>query len=256
MCFNVAIREWGVGGGVSDEPNIADGFDEMKLKTKFFTGLSVSFDLIECFLYEQSIGFRYLEDHLARLKKSAQIFNFIYKKNYIIKELNALKSSLSPQKKYKIKIVLKKNGLVEGFYEELEPAICEKKYKVKISNTAVLTQDNLLFGHKTTASSVRDFYSKAYNQLDPKGKIFDIIFFNESGFLTEGTKTCIFVEKNNKLFTPALDCGVLPGVMRNKILQGKSTAKTAYLTKADLLSADKIWLANSVVGMVAAELLL
>ena len=120
----------------------------------------------------------------------------------------------------------------------------------------MLTQDNLLFGHKTTASSVRDFYSKAYNQLDPKGKIFDIIFFNESGFLTEGTKTCIFVEKNNKLFTPALDCGVLPGVMRNKILQGKSTAKTAYLTKADLLSADKIWLANSVVGMVAAELLL
>jgi para-aminobenzoate synthetase/4-amino-4-deoxychorismate lyase len=54
------------------------------------------------------------------------------------------------------------------------------------------------------------------------------------------------------LLTPALVCGLLPGTLREQLLQ-RGEAREAILTLRDLEVADKIFLGNSVRGLVRAE---
>jgi branched-subunit amino acid aminotransferase/4-amino-4-deoxychorismate lyase len=57
-----------------------------------------------------------------------------------------------------------------------------------------------------------------------------------------------------KLVTPALECGLLPGVLREELLEFGAIVE-AVLTIADLHSAKKIWLVNSVRGWRECRLL-
>ena len=57
----------------------------------------------------------------------------------------------------------------------------------------------------------------------------------------------IVVSLQGELLTPALDCGLLPGVLREELLQ-VGAIREAILTLNDLYRADRIWLVNSVRG--------
>jgi len=46
----------------------------------------------------------------------------------------------------------------------------------------------------------------------------EVIFLNKKGELTEGTRTTLFIELDGRLFTPALACGLLPGTLREELL--------------------------------------
>ena len=84
----------------------------------------------------------------------------------------------------------------------------------------------------------------------------EVVFFNMRGELTEGTRTNLFVERDGRLFTPALRCGLLPGTLREELLDlPRAAASEAVLTEADLGEVDRIYLGNSVRGLVRAELL-
>ena len=84
----------------------------------------------------------------------------------------------------------------------------------------------------------------------------EVIFLNKKGELTEGTRTNLFLELDGRLFTPALASGLLPGTLREELLDlPRAAASEAVLTPADLLRADRIYLGNSVRGLVRAELM-
>ena len=71
---------------------------------------------------------------------------------------------------------------------------------------------------------------------------------NEKAELTEGAISNLFVEKEGKLLTPPLSCGLLPGTLRAHLLKtGKATEH--LLTRADLESADAVFFGNSVRGL-------
>ena len=81
----------------------------------------------------------------------------------------------------------------------------------------------------------------------------NIIFFNEKGELTEGSRSNIVLQIGDKLFTPPINCGLLNGIYRQKLLnEGKCFEQILY--KKDLLQAEKIYCINSVRGMVEVEL--
>ena len=81
------------------------------------------------------------------------------------------------------------------------------------------------------------------------GEVFDEIFFNEKDELTEGARSNIVVEKDGKFCTPPLECGLLNGIFRQKLIkEGKCTEK--ILKMPDLIAADAIYCVNSVRGMV------
>jgi para-aminobenzoate synthetase/4-amino-4-deoxychorismate lyase len=75
----------------------------------------------------------------------------------------------------------------------------------------------------------------------------EVVFLNRKGELTEGTRTNLFLELDGRLFTPALTCGLLPGTLREELIDlPRAAASEAVLTIADLARAERIYLGNSV----------
>ena len=60
------------------------------------------------------------------------------------------------------------------------------------------------------------FRSKVIEEIK-KSNAFEAILVNNNGFITEGSKSNIFLIKDNTLFTPPLEA-VLPGITRGKII--------------------------------------
>ena len=103
--------------------------------------------------------------------------------------------------------------------------------------------------YKTTA---RDFYDGERARLKALIGSDEVIFLNAEGQLCEGSFTSIFIEKNGTLLTPALSCGLLPGVLRQALIyDGK--AKEAILTMEDVKTAQNMFIGNSLRGLIAAK---
>ena len=73
----------------------------------------------------------------------------------------------------------------------------------------------------------------------------------EDGLITEGTISNIFVERDGRLLTPAASLGLLPGVLRRRLIE-EGRAEEAELTLADL--ADGFFIGNATRGLLAAVL--
>jgi para-aminobenzoate synthetase / 4-amino-4-deoxychorismate lyase len=75
------------------------------------------------------------------------------------------------------------------------------------------------------------------------------VFVDAGGFLTEGSFTNVFVEREGVLLTPPLARGLLPGVLRAELLDS-GRAREAELTPADLAGGFR--LGNALRGLVTA----
>ena len=105
--------------------------------------------------------------------------------------------------------------------------------------------------HKT---SRREAYLAARAEYAP-AEADEVLLANERDEICEGTITNLFVDAGDggPLLTPALGCGLLPGILRGELLdQGK--AHEAVLTLADLAAAKQLYVGNSLRGLIAARL--
>lgn len=263
MCFNVPIRtlllknnrgELGVGGGIVHDSYAEDEYKEAKLKAKFITGVGVDFNLIECFLYNQNYGFRYLSEHLDRLQHSAKIFGFKCHAEKIISELNQLQ--LPSNQDYKIRIELDYSGEFAISYQPIKVRLNPDPLKIRIYEATPIDQQNILFQHKTTAKSVRGFYQKVYDDLVKFDDIYDAIFVNQKGQITEGSKTNIYIENEQGIFTPPVESGALPGIFRKITLQKNPRIQIAPITVDQLQNAKAIYISNSIISWQTAKLVL
>lgn len=74
---------------------------------------------------------------------------------------------------------------------------------------------------------------------------------DSQGFLTEGTFSSLFVERGDKLLTPPLSRGLLPGVLRQSLID-MGEAVESDLRLADL--ENGFFIGNAARGLVAATL--
>lgn len=85
--------------------------------------------------------------------------------------------------------------------------------------------------------------------------MFDIIFCNETGYITEGCISNILIYKNGVYLTPPVMDGLLPGVMRQYLLEvSPQLIQEKTLSLDDVENADAIFLCNSVRGVVQVTL--
>jgi len=103
--------------------------------------------------------------------------------------------------------------------------------------------------HKTSWRPVHD----AAAQEAAAAGCFDVLLTNERGELTEGARTNLFLEMLGRLRTPSLDAGVLPGILRSRLL-AEGRAVEAVLHREDLDRADAIYVGNSARGLLRALL--
>ncbi len=112
----------------------------------------------------------------------------------------------------RVRVMLDHNGQFSVDVTPLEPnpniAI------VAIYPQRINSQDRF-FLHKTTH---RDLYDQARAQALSEG-CFEMLFVNQDGDITEGTISNVFVERQDRLLTPPIRCGLLPGILRESLLK-------------------------------------
>jgi para-aminobenzoate synthetase/4-amino-4-deoxychorismate lyase len=248
--FNVAIRTLvmkdgvatlGVGGGIVADSAPEDEYKECLLKASFLTRQRHDFQLIETMLWQKD--FFLLSMHLDRMESSAAYFNFAFDREYVASQLQKLVPSFHVDRRYKIRMLLDLKGGLNVESTELSAESWSGKVKISSHRTS---STNVFFRNKTTH---RELYNTEYSKAQASG-LDEVLFLNELDQLTEGATTNLFIEKDGRLFTPPLLCGVLPGIFRRHLLETLPTAEEKILTITDLRNADAIFLCNSVRGML------
>lgn len=77
----------------------------------------------------------------------------------------------------------------------------------------------------------------------------DAVMLNSGGFLTEASSSNLFLVRRGKVATPGVECGLLPGVTREAVMElceeHGLICETAFLTLDDLLNADEAFVSLS-----------
>lgn len=80
-------------------------------------------------------------------------------------------------------------------------------------------------------------------------KVFDVLFLNEKGFVSECTASNIFGVKNSTLFTSHLSCGILGGITRKTVIEMAKgcgfQVEEGFLSLEDFYTADEVFLTNT-----------
>jgi len=166
--------------------------------------------------------------HIERMRASAKALDFTW--NSDIEKI-----------KFDPSIVNRIELFKDGHFEVTTRAIPAPKVNPKVKIAHKVNSSNPFLYHKT---SIRLPFPK---------DVFDEICVNEKGELTEGTFTNIGVQLNGTIYTPPVECGLLNGVTRQKLLRdGKIKEKILY--PSDLQNAEKIYCFNSVRSMIEVKL--
>lgn len=251
--FNVAIRTIeiskknnagviGLGSGIVWDSEPQKEYEETLLKCEFLTKPVNQFQLFETLLIEKGNPV-FFDEHLDRLKRACEHFLFLFDEQKIRTGINDAIKNLDKIFSYKLKIISTKWGGLEYLAEEYIPFNAE--VKIKLSAHQTNSSDTFVY-FKTTN---RKLYDAEYQRYNADG-FFDVIFANEKMHVTEGAITNIFVVKNNKWVTPPLYDGLLNGIYRHLLMVGRRDIEETSIQVNDLLTADNIYLTNSVRGLV------
>jgi 4-amino-4-deoxychorismate lyase len=142
-----------------------------------------------------------------------------------------------------VRLTLALDGVAEAIFAALAPA--------KAEWTMTLAPQRLASGDpwlrlKTTRRPVHDAARAA---LPPD--VDEALLLNERGEVCEGTITTVFADLGDGLLTPPLACGLLPGILRARLL-ATGAAREAVLRPADLAGA-RLFIGNSLRGLVSAR---
>ncbi|HSR36133.1 MAG TPA: aminotransferase class IV, partial [Desulfurivibrionaceae bacterium] len=105
--------------------------------------------------------------------------------------------------------------------------------------------------HKTT---LRGHYDEERVRATAAG-FYEVLFLNEREEVTEGAITSVVARVDGKLLTPALACGLLPGIFRRHLLAASpEPIAEAVLSLDDLRRAEALYVGNSVRGLIPVRL--
>ena len=149
----------------------------------------------------------------------------------------------------RVRLVLWRNGRIEVSAEPLAPIAPDTVWGLAFAERRLHSaMPNLR--HKTTR---RALYEDELAHAAAAVGAAEVIFLNERFELCEGARTNLFLRRGATLLTPALSCGLLPGVLRASLL-ASGAAREAVLMRDDLARGD-VLMGNSVRGLVPARLI-
>jgi para-aminobenzoate synthetase / 4-amino-4-deoxychorismate lyase len=252
--FNVAIRTLaitapgtavlGLGSGIVADSVAEDEYRECLLKAKFLQQNAPPFDLIETMAWQPDTGWQAWQAHMLRLQNSAKYWHFPFNTLRLATEATALARDWTCP--MKVRLLLSRFG--ESCWQA-QPLKKPPQSAFVVMSHNPMRSDNIFLYHKT---SHRAFYDDERHRLQAKTGCIDCLFLNERGELTEGSFTNIFMRTHHKLLTPALSSGLLPGILRQSLIES-GEAREAVLTLEDLTHADELYIGNSVRGLIQVE---
>ncbi|WP_133365944.1 aminodeoxychorismate synthase component I [Qipengyuania sediminis] len=260
--FNVAIRtlrlteiengrgkaELGVGGAIVAGSEADAEWREALMKGGFARASSPAWtapaaDLIETMLFDPAKGIADLDLHLARMRDSAAVLGIAFDRHEARNHIHAL--CFDMDRAACIRLMAARGGALA-----LEARALPEPWPSPARAIALplpVDPGDWRLRHKT---SDRGFYADARRAAALAGAE-EALFVRPDGLVTEGAITTIFVERDGIFLTPPALLGLLPGVLRARLL-AEGRAREAELTLDDL--AGGFFLGNALRGMMPARL--
>ena len=279
--FTVAIRTlvldtasghaiYGVGSGITHDSEILNEYAECRLKAAFLMPApqtlqpaqasgteSIRAPLADTRLDIPGIGFELLETlrlaegryhllraHLRRLKDSAEYFGYAWRAGQISAALAGIRAR-HHHGRWRVRLTLNAAGEPDLAVQPMPPA-ASRRWRLGLAPFRVNSADPMLY-HKTTQRGLYERAAQACPDCD------DVLLWNERGEITESTIANVVVELDGGFYTPPVASGLLPGILRGRLLaQGRIRERA--ITVRDLRRARDLYLVNSVRGKVPAKL--
>ena len=257
----------GIGSGIVWDSDPVDEYGECLLKSDFLVKPDPGFTLFETLRLELPSEdmadtlplvevFPHVRRHQSRMARSAAATGFAFDALAFEDCLWQLKAALrqtqsvgSRGRVFRVRVDLTHEGSLKARWAPLPPI--EDRVALIWSAGRLQAEDPLL-RHKT---SRRQNYDAAIEQATAQ-QAFDAIFCNESGEVCEGARSNIFVREGQRLLTPPVRCGLLPGVLRGALIEC-GEASEAVLTVADIKAASRegrLRVGNALRGLMPAYL--
>lgn len=232
---------FGLGAGIVADSDPRSEWRECLAKGAFVNEDGAGFDLVETMAFDPLEGLLRLDRHLARMKASAATFGFDFDRHRARNELQAATFRLRHASK--LRLLASPGGALAIEIRDM-PQLRDVPVSVGIVARRV-SRDDVRLRHKTTD---RAFYDEA-RAATPA---WEAVLVDDAGFITEGSFTNVFVERDESLLTPPLELGLLPGILREELID-KRRAIASPLRVADL--DGTFYLGNSLRGLIPARLI-
>ena len=202
----------------------------------------------------------FINKHLNRLKHGLKVLNLKYNKrdDEIIELLESL-IKLNSINNGLLRLAISR-GNIEGSswkykgepntYISINPLISEPKKPVKI---IFLNEKDYPIIRFNPAIKSMNYIGNMKAKMDAYNQgAFEPVFYNRDKIVTECAIRNIFFIKSEVLYTPSLDLGVLPGVMRSTILDiasdNKLEIKECHIHFNDINNFDEAFISSSGIG--------
>ncbi len=261
--FNVAIRtlrlteienargkaELGVGGAIVAGSQAHSEWREALTKGAFARASSAQWrapavDLIETMRFEPATGIAHLEAHIERMRDSAAVLGISFDRHEARNQIHALCFDLDGPAC--VRLMASRGGALSLEARPLPSAWPDPARTILLP--LPVDPGDWRLRHKTCD---RGFYEDARRVAAQEGAE-EAVFILDDGRVTEGAITTVFVERGGVLLTPPVSLGLLPGVLRARLL-ADGRAREAELTPDDL--APGFLLGNALRGLMPARLL-
>ncbi len=181
-------------------------------------------------------GFVRADRHLARMARGAAALGWSFPHDSVAAAMREGRAGVE-----RVRVTLDAGGAVQvtvgPFVSVAGP------WRVGLAEGRLVSDDPWL-GVKTTRRAAYDRARAALGGLD------EAVFLNERGEVCDGTITTVFFDRGDGLRTPPLSCGLLPGVLREEMLE-TGQAREEVLRGEDL-PAVRLWVGNSLRGLIPA----
>lgn len=208
----------------------------------------------------------YIEKHINRLVDGMKVLKMNVPQNYtnqfFINEIQKLIVSNEIAGGGRIRITIYRDA--EGYYTpetndvsfviEAVP-LTENLYELnKDGYTIDLYEDEKLIINKLSSLKTNNCLTHVMAGIYKKEKKLDeCVMVNELGSIAECISSNLFVGFNGVLYTPSLNQGIIPGVMRSVIMEiakeNRIEVQETTLNPQVLLRADEVFLTNAIVGI-------
>ena len=234
------IARAGLGSGLVVDSVMEQEWAECLLKGEYLSAARPAFDLIETMRFDPEQGIAELNRHLDRMGQGAERFEFRFDRHGARNELQA--ATFGKKDPAMVRLLLSPSGAMAIQVKRLERAALGP---VAVSIAAMpVAGDDVRRRYKTTD---RRFYDEPRRA----NATFETIFVDPDGRLTEGSFTNIFVEREGRLLTPPAARGLIPGILRAKLID-EGRAVEAELVAEDL--AGGFYVGNILRGLMRATL--
>ena len=252
--FNVPIRtlalrddgattrvRCGIGSGITADATAAGEWDEWRHKRAFVDRASQAFELLETLRLEDGV-FVDVEAHLARMDGAACHFAFaspLASARLALEELRAAHAS----GRWRVRLLADRAGVARAQAFALAPT--REPVRVRLAERPLAGSDGEFVRFKTTQRAHYDAFAPADDG------VFDTLLWNERGELTEFTRGNVALRIDGRWLTPAIRCGLLPGIARARLLR-EGAIEEATLARGDLARAEAVAFFNSLRGWILA----